>query len=68
VSIRRNLEVSKLVNNGFLKMGRGGTINADLVEDAYPQGPKYFMKTVYGETYELSRSEYREVREYLDNK
>ncbi len=49
-------------------MGRGGTINADLVEDAYPQGPKYFMKTVYGETYELSRSEYREVREYLDNK
>ena len=58
--------MSRKVNNGFLKMGRGGTINADLVEDAYPSGQKYFMKTIHGDIYELSRSEYKEVRTYLD--
>ena len=58
----------KLKNNGFLRCGRCGTINADLVAEVIQEGPKYYIKTVHGDIYEVSRGEYREAKEYLENK
>ena len=58
----------KLKNNGFFRMGRTGTINADLIKSVEQVGYKYFLHTVYDESYEICRSDYNEIKRYLDTK
>lgn len=55
-------------NNGFLSMGRGNTIRADLVKNAFQDGKKYFIETAYGETFEVNKTSYNEIKDYLEVK
>ena len=49
----------------FIRLGRGNKINGDLVDYITHTKDRYFIKDVYGASFEVDKKHYEEARKYL---
>lgn len=50
---------------GFISLGRGMTINKTLVADVISSNGRYFIKGVYGESYQVDKKHYERALKEL---
>ena len=49
----------------FIRLGKGNKINGDLVEYITHSKDRYFIKDVYGASFEVDKKHYLEAKKYL---
>ena len=50
---------------GFISLGRGMTINSTLVADVIASNGRYFIKGVYGESYQVDKKHFERAKKQL---
>jgi len=50
---------------GFVSLGKGMTMNVDLVKEVVNVNGKYFIRGVYGESYQVDKKHYIRAKELI---
>ena len=50
----------------FIPLGRGMSLNKNLVSDMFVSNGKYLIKGVYGETYVVSQKNFERAKKIVD--
>lgn len=49
----------------FIRLGKGNKINPDLVDYITTSKDRYFIKDIYGLSFEVDKKRYEEAKKYL---
>lgn len=57
----------KRLGSKFIRLGRGSKINDKLIDYIVCSKGRYFVKDVYGGSFEVDKKHFEEIKKYLGN-